>query len=255
MKLAGASVVVTGGASGIGLAVARRCLERGAIVTIAGRREHVLRERADELGSACRAVRADVGVAQDRMTLLAAAREHGGGVGAVVHCAGDLVSGPFTQLTQEVLVGQLANNLVGPLMLTSELVPDLARARGSVVFVSSAHAARAFAGSTAYSASKGALETVTRSLAVELGTLGVRVNCLRPGGVATEILSRSGLNDAEVEKRLAALVDLQALPAPGKTDDLADAAEYLLTSEWTTGTVLTVDGGLTLGAFGLAGRS
>ena len=85
-------------------------------------------------------------------------------------------------------------------------------------------------------------------LAAELGPQGVRVSCVRPGGVLTEINQRAGLfDDAAAAARMAALGPAHALGRPGTPDEVAEAVEYLLVAEWATGAVLTIDGGLGLG--------
>jgi NAD(P)-dependent dehydrogenase (short-subunit alcohol dehydrogenase family) len=117
-----------------------------------------------------------------------------------------------------------------------------------VVFFGSVHTQRAFPGASPYAATKGALETLTGVLAAELGPQGVRVSCVRPGGVLTEINQRAGLfDDATAAERMESLGPAHALGRPGTTDEIAEAVEYLLTAEWVTGSVLTVDGGLGLG--------
>ena len=110
------------------------------------------------------------------------------------------------------------------------------------------HTQRAFPGASPYAATKGALETLTRVLAAELGPVGIRVGCIRPGAVFTEINQRAGLGDADAAyERLVGLGPAHALGRIGTVQEIAEAYEYLVRAEWTTGNVLTVDGGLGLG--------
>jgi NAD(P)-dependent dehydrogenase (short-subunit alcohol dehydrogenase family) len=117
-----------------------------------------------------------------------------------------------------------------------------------VVFVGSVHTQRAFPGASPYAATKGALETLTGVLAAELGPFGIRVGCVRPGAVFTEINQRAGLGDDEAAyQRLLGLSSAHVLGRIGTAQEIAEAFEYLVRAEWTTGNVLTVDGGLGLG--------
>lgn len=244
----GMSVVVTGGGSGIGAATARHFADRGAKVTICGRRAERVREVADAIGPACTWVRADVSVADDRAALIDAAIAHGGGIDLLVHAAADMYRGPLAELEEQRLVELLHGNVVAPMMLTGLALPHLAERRGCVVLFGSVHVKRAFPGASPYAASKGALETLTGVLAAELGPRGVRVSCVRPGGVFTEINQRAGLFDDETaRRRIEDLGPAHALGRPGTPEEVAEAIEYLATAEWTTGAVLVVDGGLGLG--------
>jgi 3-oxoacyl-[acyl-carrier protein] reductase len=243
-----ASVVVTGAGSGIGEGVVRLLTSRGARVTACGRRQAQVERVAGSVGPPCRAVRADVTVAADRQALLAAALEHGGGVDAVVHAAGNMYRGPVEDLDEAATLDLFHTNVVGAMQLTGLAVPELVRRRGSIVFFGSVHTSRAFPGASPYAATKAALETLTQVLAAELGPRGVRVNCVRPGAVLTEINVRAGLGDLQAAAaRLQALAPAHALGRIGTVEEVAEAVEHLLGAEWTTGALLTVDGGLGLG--------
>ena len=110
-------------------------------------------------------------------------------------------------------------NVVAGMMLTQAAFPHLAAAQGAVVFIGSTHSQRAFPGVSPYAATKGAIETLTGVLAAELGTHGIRVSCLRPGGVFTEINQRAGLfDDATALARLESLAPAHALGRLGTVD-------------------------------------
>lgn len=244
----GMSALVTGGGSGIGAAVVQRLVTAGAQVTLSGRRAEKVEAVASAAGSGARAIVGDVTSPADRATMIAAAVEHGGGLDGVVHAAGNMYRGPLEELTEEALHAVFASNTIGPMLLTGLALPELRRSRGAVVFFGSVHTQRAFPGASPYAATKGALETLTGVLAAELGPQGVRVGCVRPGGVLTEINQRAGVfDDDTAAERMASLGPAHALGRPGTTDEVAEAVEYLLTAEWATGTVLTIDGGLSLG--------
>jgi len=244
----GLSVIITGGGSGLGRGAALHLAQRGAKVTISGRRPEKIEAVQAEIGASCRAVVGDVTDAQDRRRLIDAALEHGGGIDALVNNAGNMVRGPITDLAASDVLGLFDSNVVGPMMLTGLAVPHLARRGGAVVFIGSVHTRRSFPGASPYAATKGAVEVLARVLAAELGPRRIRVNCVIPGAVPTEINLRAGLfTEAEHRERMNALAPMHALGRIGTDREIAEAIEYLITAEWTTGASLVVDGGLSLG--------
>lgn len=246
--IAGSSVLVTGGGSGLGAAIARHFAAGGAQVTISGRRADKIRSVAEAIGDRCLAVQGDVGVAADRTRLVERALEHGGRLDTLVNAAGNMYRAPLDALDEDALTAVFHSNVVGPMMLTGQALPALREAAGSIVLFGSVHTQRAFPGASPYAATKGALETLTGVLAAELGPQNVRINAIRPGAVPTEINQRAGLaTDAESLARLQGLASAHALGRIGSGEDIARATEYLALADWVTGTVLTVDGGLSLG--------
>jgi 3-oxoacyl-[acyl-carrier protein] reductase len=245
----GMSLLVTGGGSGIGEGIARHFCARGARVTISGRRADKVHAVADSVGEACHAVVGDVTVAADRAAMVAAALDHGGGrLDVLVNNAANMYRGPLAELDERELLAVFHSNVVAGMMLAQAALEPLRAASGAVVFFGSVHSQRAFPGASPYAATKGAVETLTAVLAAELGPLGIRVSCVRPGGVFTEINQRAGLfDDATARARLEGLAPAHALGRLGTTEEIAEAVEYLARAEWATGNVLTIDGGLGLG--------
>lgn len=243
------SVLVTGGGSGIGAGVARHLCAGGARVTVAGRRAAKIAAVAASIGPSCAAVAGSVTVAADRAAMVAAAVEHGGGrLDAVVNNAGNMYRGALADLDEGQLLDVFHTNVVGGILVTQAALDHLVASAGAVVFVGSVHSQRAFPGAAPYAATKGAVETLTGVLAAELGPRGVRVSCVRPGAVFTELNQRAGLgDDAAARARLDALAPAHALGRLGTVEEVAEAVEYLIRAEWVTGNVLTVDGGLGLG--------
>ncbi len=245
----GTSVVVPGGGSGLGAGTAAHLASGGARVTICGRRPEKVRSVAESIGSNCAWVQADVDDPGDRVRIVAAAVEHGGGIDVLVNNAGNRYAAPFAEVEEDQVAGMYQTNVVSPIMLTQLALPHLVEREGSIVFIGSVDVRRALPPAVAYAPAKAAVHRLTGVLAAELGPRGVRVNCVAVGAVATEIDARAGLMNAEESRKLLDEVFAPATPLrrPGSAEEVAEAIEYLAYSEWTTGAILDVDGGLGLG--------
>jgi NAD(P)-dependent dehydrogenase (short-subunit alcohol dehydrogenase family) len=245
----GASILITGGGSGLGAGAAAHFVARGARVTISGRRADKVHAVVERLGPDCAGVVGDVTVDADRRAMIERAVDHGDGrLDALISNAGNMYRGPIEDLEESRLLEIFHTNVVAGMMLTGLAKVHLSASAGAVIFVGSVHTQRAFPGASPYAATKGALETLTGVLAAELGPAGIRVGCVRPGAVFTEINQRAGLGDDETAyQRLMGLSSAHVLGRIGTTTEIAEAFEYLVRAEWTTGAVLTVDGGLGLG--------
>lgn len=244
----GKSVLITGGGSGLGEGIARHLAARGARVTITGRRADKVQAVAASIGPAAHAVVGDVTDAADRARMIAEAVDHGGGLHGLVNNAANMLRGPITDLAEADVQALLNTNVVAGMMLTGLAVPHLERDGGAVLFFGSVHTRRSYPGASTYAASKGAVEVLARVLAAELGPRRIRVNCVIPGAVPTELNIRAGLyTEAEHIARLNSMLPDHPLGRIGTPADIAEAAEYLLSAEWVTGQSLVVDGGLSLG--------
>lgn len=247
-SLAGKSILISGGGSGIGRGAAAHFVAADARVTICGRRPERMEAVARELGENCNAVVADITKADDRVALVEEAVAHGGGLDALVNNAGNMYRGAIEELAEERLLDLFHSNVVAAMMLTGLCTEALAERAGAVIFVGSVHTRRAFPGVAPYAATKGSVEALSRVLAAELGERQIRVNCILPGAVFTEINQRAGLfDDNTARERLESIAPLHALGRIGREADIAEAMAYLICSDWTTGATLEVDGGLGLG--------
>ncbi len=240
--LQGKTLLVTGASSGIGRQVALDCARAGATLLISGRDQARLDAVLSLLGDcAHRHIRADLSVDADIELLGKSA----GTLDGVVHCAGISALAPMRMVSRAHIQSQLDANLIAPILLTRQLLArNSLREGSSIVFLSSISAHIGVRGVAAYSASKAALEGMTRSLAIELAGRGIRVNCLAPGLVRTPMYEAAlrttgGLEETEAQYPLGI----------GTPEDVANAAIYLLAaaSRWVTGTTLVLDGGHTAG--------
>lgn len=246
--LADKVVVITGGSRGIGQAIAGACLDAGARVVIASRKQADLDRTAAELAGRgeIAAVACHTGKAEDVEALFAAALARFGRVdGAVNNAATNPYFGPLIDTPDAAVDKTVEVNVKGYLYVARALVKH-ARARGgaaSLVNVASVAGIRAAPMQGIYGATKAAVISMTQTLAFELGGSGVRVNAIAPGLVETKfasaIVGNPMLRDHVVKRT--------PLARHGQPDEIAGAAVYLLSdaSSFTTGSVLVADGGLT----------
>ena len=242
------SIIITGGCSGLGYGMAKKYSSQGAKVTICGRRESKVKEAQNSLGSNVIAIVADITEINDRKKLIETSLNHGCKIDVLINNAGNMYRGPIDELNQSELLNIFNTNVISGMMMLGESKKYLAKTKGVNIFIGSVHNRRAFPGASPYAATKGALETLTKVLAAELGIEKIRVNCVVPGGVFTEINQRAGIfDDKSAKKRLDEMASIHALGRIGTAEEIAEAVEYLICSEWTTGAILDVDGGLGLG--------
>lgn len=244
--LTGKSALVTGASSGIGAEIARRLATAGADVALTGRSEPRLAEVAEDVrarGSRAVEVVGDLASPDAPSAVVDRAAAELGGIDVLVHSAGTMTLAPFADTSLESLDDQYRVNVRAPFELTQAALPWLREARGSVIFISSMAALAAFAESAAYSASKGAIEAISRQLAIELAPQGIRVNAIAPGEIDTPMNAELyGQNPDYVEE----MKRLTPMGRIGLPEDIADVAVFLASdaSRFVCGASIPVDGGL-----------
>jgi 3-oxoacyl-[acyl-carrier protein] reductase len=249
-------VLVTGGGSGLGLAVAEALLRAGGRVAVSGRRAERLEAVVRAWPGQAVALPCDLTVSSERAGLLARAKESLGGLDGLVHSAGLVEHQPPGHISEDALRAQLEINLVAPLRLGEEALSVLEDG-GGVVFIASTLALRPLPTSAVYSAAKAGLLTAMRSLALAGAERRIRLNAVCPGVVDTEMVRAPRLapgetppQGEELERRISAQLStlgaLHPLGRLGKAEEVAEAVVHLLAAPWTTGSELVIDGGLLL---------
>lgn len=246
-SLQGRQALITGSASGIGLATRGRFLAEGAFVIGVDRsidsqgRPSAIAGHAELLELA-----ADVGERTDREAIAAAVSELGG-VSVIVHCAAVSVAGTSLTVRTEDWDQVLKVNLTAIVELNKLLIPLMPAGGGSIVLVGSQLGLVGTRNSLAYSASKGALVNLTRSMALELADASIRVNCLCAGTTETPFLQRSMSRTADYDANRRDVLSRVPLGRFARPDEIASAALFLASDEssYMTGATLVVDGGYT----------
>jgi meso-butanediol dehydrogenase/(S,S)-butanediol dehydrogenase/diacetyl reductase len=238
----GSVVLVTGGGTGIGRAITRAFLEAGATVAITGRRPDRLAEALEGYPrERTAALPADVSDGRQVATVVADVLGRFGRLDVVVSNAAGYETGPLTDLTDEAWERLRATNVDALFHLAKAALPHLASVGGNLVAVSSVSGQRGDWGQAAYNATKAAVDNFVRSLALDWGPQGVRLNAVAPSFTLTELTESVGRDEAS----LAPHVNRIALGRPGEPADVAPAVLFLASdaARYVTGTILPVDGG------------
>ena len=242
--------LVTGAAQGIGLATAARFLADGWSVAMLDVNAAVLAAAAAGLGAPDRilALTADVSKPADADVALAAVAERFGRLDALVNNAGIAHFGPLMETSLEAWSEVMAVNLTGPFIMTKAAVPLMRETGGAIVNITSISSLRASTLRVAYGTSKAGLGHLTKQMAVELASYGIRVNAVAPGPVDTAMAKKVHSPEIRADYHDAIPLNRYGLP-----EELADAIVYLCGpgASYITGQTLAVDGGFDAAGIGL----
>lgn len=245
-ELEGKVAIVTGASKGIGAAIAKGLGAAGAAVVVnyASSREGADRVVAEITGKGGRAiaVQGDVAKAADVRRLFEETQRAFGTLDVLVNNAGVYQLEPIESVVEDAFHRQFNTNVLGPILAIQEAVKHFGPKGGSVINISSVASTSAPPNSVVYSATKGALDTVTRVLAKELGPRRIRVNTIAPGGVETEGVHAAGLIGSDFERQIVAGTPLGRL---GQPEDIAGVAVFLASDAagWVTGERISASGG------------
>ena len=243
MKFEGKTALVTGGASGIGLATCRAFAEAGADVILTDVNAAAGEAAAREIGANVRFHALDVTDRASAESLASAIHAQGGRLDVLVNAAGWDIIQPFMENTPEYWDKIVALNFMGPVQVTRALLPLLIESgAGRIVNVSSDAGRVGSFGEAVYAGAKGGIIAFTKSLAREMTRKQVRVNCVCPGPTDTPLFA------AQSEKMRDALINAIPMRRVAKPSEIADAILYFASdrSSFCTGQVLSVSGGLTM---------
>ena len=252
MRFENQTALVTGAASGIGLAIASAFHVEGAFVVLADRRIEAVESARAGLPdpSKAAAVRLDVTVAEDVDRVMTDSWRERGGIDFLINCAGIYPSDPVLQMEEARWDSVIDTNLKGPFLCSQAFASMCVESGhdGSIVNITSGAARRARPGAVHYCTSKAGLEMLTQGLAIELSSYGIRVNAVSPGFVRVD----SEVNPLSKEYEEAISKDIP-LGRSGRPEDIAHAALFLCSheAEWITGSILPVDGGSGAGSSSL----
>ena len=242
--LTGRVAIITGGSRGIGRSIAHSFAAKGAKVVIASRKADMCDQVVDEIqadGGDAFAVPTQMSDLDGIANLVKATVDHYGGIDIIVNNAANALTQPFGEVTPEAWAKSFDVNLRGPVFLVQEALPYLRKSKhASIVNVSSAGGFLFAAFTHMYAAAKAGLQSYTRSLAAELAPDNIRVNCIAPGTIDTDMVR------AQTKERQESMAKIALLGRAGEADELIGIALFMASdaSSFMTGTTINYDGGL-----------
>jgi 3-oxoacyl-[acyl-carrier protein] reductase len=246
-NLTGKVAIVTGASKGIGAAIAKRLAEDGAAVVVNYAAD---KDGADRVvseiksnGGRAEGIQGDVSRSADVKRLFEQTKKIFGSVDVLVNNAGVFKFEPIEAVTEEEFHREFNTNVLGPLLTIQEALKYFPSSGGSVVNISSGASKNPSPNASLYAATKGALDTLTKSLAKSLGPKNIRVNTVAPGGTDTEGARRTGIIGSAQEKEMIAATPLGRF---GKPEDIAPVVAFLVSDDaaWVTGERISASGGL-----------
>jgi NAD(P)-dependent dehydrogenase (short-subunit alcohol dehydrogenase family) len=239
--------IVTGGASGIGLAIAEKFSQHDIFTIVVGRDSNKLKAAQDMLGKNGKTIQFDLTDLKKIPSLVNDIKKEFGRMDVLVNNAGINMKKEFTEVTDEDFQTILHTNVNAVFSLSREVVKIMeVQGSGSIINITSMASQYGIPKVIAYTASKSAIEGMTNAMAVELSPKGIRVNAIAPGFIATDMSSKALNGDEERKRKVLGRTPMGYL---GQPEDVADAALFLATnsSKYITGTSIRVDGGNAVG--------
>ncbi len=246
-KLTGKVAVVTGASKGIGASIAIHLADEGAAVVVnyATSKEGADRVVAEISGKGGKAIAVQANVAKkaEIKRLFAEAKKAFGRLDILVNNAGIYEFSPLEDITEEHFHRQFDLNVLGLILTSQEAAKHFGPTGGSIVNISSLASPMPISSGSVYSATKAAVDAVTKSLAKELGARNIRVNSINPGMVVTEGVQSAGFVESDFREQFEAQTPLGRI---GQPEDIAPAAVFLASADagWITGETLVIAGGL-----------
>jgi NAD(P)-dependent dehydrogenase (short-subunit alcohol dehydrogenase family) len=239
--------IVTGGASGLGLATAKKLVENNIITIIIGRNEKALAAASGSLGDLCFYYAFDLTDLKEIPQLVEQILAEHGKIDILVNNAGVNLKKPFHEVLDEEFAHIIQTNLTSVFVLSREVVKAmLTKKSGSIINISSMAAKYGIPYVIAYTAAKSGIEGMTRAMAVELSPMGIRVNCIAPGFIETNMSATALDSDPARKQKVLSRTPMGKLGLP---EDVAEAVFYLSSpgAKYITGAILPVDGGNSIG--------
>jgi NAD(P)-dependent dehydrogenase (short-subunit alcohol dehydrogenase family) len=240
--------IVTGGASGLGLATSQKFIEKGIKTIIIGRNKQKLAQAKSMLGELAICLEFDINDLSSIPLLIQQIVQKHGRIDILVNNAGINLKKELLDVTDEEFLEIMHTNLVAVFSLSREVSRIMKNQEegGSIVMISSMAARYGIPKVIAYTASKSAIEGMTKSMAVELAPHGIRVNCVAPGFISTDMSAKALNNDPQ---RKGKVLDRTPLGKLGDPVDIAEAVYYFSSNaaKYVTGTSLAIDGGNSIG--------
>lgn len=239
--------IVTGGGSGIGLAIAEKFTQNGIDTIIVGRDENKLAKAKSQLGDCCYPMICDVSNLASIPVLIENIIAKFGQIDILVNNAGINMKKDFTEVTDAEFQRVITTNLCSVFAISREVVKQmLKKGSGSIINISSMAAQYGLPKVIAYSASKTAIDGMTRAMAVELSPKGIRINAIAPGFIETDMTAKALNEDPERKQKVFSRTPMGYM---GKPNDIGEAALFLASdaAKYITGIVLPVDGGNSVG--------
>jgi NAD(P)-dependent dehydrogenase (short-subunit alcohol dehydrogenase family) len=239
--------IVTGGGSGIGLAIAETFTKNKIRTIIIGRDEKKLQKAKKKLGKYCEPISFDLTNLIEIPNLIKQITKTFGSIDILVNNAGINQKKEFIEVTDEDFSNIIHTNLQSVFSISREVAKKMiVKKKGVIINISSMASQYGIPKVIAYTASKSAIEGITRAMAVELSPKGIRINCIAPGFIETEMSAKALNNDPERKNKVLGRTPLGYL---GEPNDIAATALFLVSdaAKYITGTVLPVDGGNSIG--------